>query len=92
MPRPLQILFIAFATAVALAEITRAFSKKAQWLKWAGMAPLLAALFTILPYWSFLEYFETSHQVLIFLIVLMGIIYWAENRCSTFIKDAKLGI
>jgi hypothetical protein len=80
MPRPLQILFIAFSVTVALAEIIRAFSKNSTWIKWAGIAPLLAALAVIFPYRDDLEYFDAGHQVLMILIVFMGIIYWIENR------------
>jgi hypothetical protein len=80
MPRPLQILFVVFAVTVALAEIIRTFSKNISWIKRAGMAPILAALFAIFPYRDDLEYFDAGHQVLMFLIVFMGIIYWIENR------------
>jgi hypothetical protein len=80
MPQPMKILFIAFSVTVTMAEIIRAFIKNTNWIKWAGIAPLLAALAAIFPYRGDLEYFGTGHQVLMFLIVFMGVIYWIENR------------
>lgn len=82
LPAPVKTQYLAFILAVLLAEAARRMTSNPGWLRWIHAAPLLASVGGIFPYRFQLGYFDTPHQLLIGLVVLLGTLYWAERRLS----------